>query len=275
MPSGESFDQIIASAPVAPDSAIPAGSLMAKIKSRGVLNVGGTETSALFSLKDPVTGKVIGFDAGLAQLLAKYITGSPKVNLVQVSVATREALLQNGTVDTVQATYTITPARAQKIGFAGPYYSSGDAILVAKDNHGITKVADLAGKTVCTQSSSTAANSIKQFAPTANIILFETNSECQQAVKQKRADAYVLDQAILLGNAYRDKDVKVVGEPFTTEPYGIGVPLDSPEMKSFVNDWLKTIEANGEWAKLWKATIGTVVSGDVPAPPVTGSAQGS
>lgn len=222
------FQQVIDGAPVAPASAIPDGSLMAKIKARGTLNVGGTDTSALFSLKDPVTGKLTGFDAGLAQMLAKYITGKPNENLVLVTADTRETLLQNGTVDSVFATYTITPARAQKVAFAGPYYSSGDAILVAKGNTAITKVADLAGKTVCTESSSTAANDLKQYAPTAHVILFQTNAECQQAVEQGRADAYVLDQALLLGDQYRDPQVKVVGQPFTTEPYGIGLPLNSP-----------------------------------------------
>jgi glutamate transport system substrate-binding protein len=273
--SGDAFQQVIDSAPVAPSSAVPAGSLMAKIKSRGTLNVGGTDTAALFSLKDPITGKVTGFDAGLAQMLAKYITGRPSVNLVQVSVATREALLQNGTVDTVFATYTITPARAQKVAFAGPYYSSGDAILVKASDNAISKAGDLNGKTVCTESSSTAANDIKKAAPSAKVMLFETNAECVQAVEQGRADAYVLDQALLLGDAYRDKAVKVVGQAFTSEPYGIGVPLNSPEMKTFVNDWLRKIEADGQWAKLWKATIGTQLQGNPPAPPVTGSVQGS
>jgi glutamate transport system substrate-binding protein len=223
-----------------------------------------------------MTGKTTGFDAGLAAMLAKYITGQPKVRLMQVQVANREALLQNGAVDTVLATYTITPARAQKVGFAGPYYSSGDAILVKKDDNAIDKAADLDGKTVCTESSSTAAQDIKQFAPSAKLVLFDTNAECVQAVEQGRADAYVLDQALLLGNAYREPNkVKVVGQPFTAEPYGIGVPSNHPEMKTFVNDWLKKIEADGEWAELWQATVGATLRGTAPTPPAIGSVPGS
>ncbi|MFE9426939.1 glutamate ABC transporter substrate-binding protein [Kitasatospora sp. NPDC006697] len=273
--SAESYQQVIDAAPVAAASDIPAGSPMAAIKARGTLNVGGTDAAALFALKDPVSGKVTGFDAGLADMLAKYIIGKPTTNRVQVDVTTREVLLQNGTVDTVLATYTITPARAQKVAFAGPYYSSGDAILVKASDTGITKAADLNGKSVCTETSSTAANDIKQFAPSAKVVLFQTNAECQQAVEQGRTDAYVLDQALLLGDAARDKAVKVVGEPFTNEPYGIGVPLDSPAMKEFVNNWLKLIESDGEWAKLWKATIGTTLTGDAPTPPAIGSVAGS
>jgi glutamate transport system substrate-binding protein len=273
-PAG-SFQKVIDDAPVAPASAIPAGSLMAKIKARGTLNVGGVDTAALFSLKDPITGKLTGFDAGLAQMLAKYITGSPRISLVQVSSTTREALLSNGTVDAVFATYTITPARAKKVDFAGPYYSAGDAILVKKSTTGINDVSDLDGKTVCTESGSTAATDVKKYAPGAHVILFETNSECKEAVEQGRADAYVIDQPILLGDQYRDPQVKVVGQPFTRDPYGIGLPLDSPAMKSFVNNWLKLIESNGEWAKLWKATVGTALPESPPAPPAIGSVPGS
>lgn len=274
--SGDTYQQVLDAAPVASASQIPAGSLMADIKKRGTLVVGGTDTAALFSLKDPVTGKLTGFDAGLAAMLAKYITGdTTKTKLVQVNVATREQLLRNGTVDTVFATYTITPERAEKVDFAGPYYSSGNAILTKKSNTAITSVKDLNGKNVCAQSGSTAANNIKDYAPKAKVLLFDGNSQCVQAVKQGRADAYVNDQALLVGVQYRDSSVQVAGQPFTTDPYGIGVPKQSPEMKKFVDAWLKKIEASGLWAKLWKATLGTAVSGDAPKPPVIGSVEGS
>lgn len=264
------IQKVLDQTPVAPASAIPAGSLMAEIKKRGVLKVGGTDSSPLFSLKNPITGQLTGFDADLSKMLAKYITGQPKTQLTQVAVDTREALLQNGAVDTVFATYTITPARAQKVDFAGPYYSSGDAILVKKGSS-IKTVDDLNGKNVATEGNSTAANAIKEKAPKAKVILFQQNTECVQAVLQGRADAYVLDQGILIGDAAKNPGVTVVGQPFTQEPYGIGTPKSHPEMKTFVNDFLRKIEQSGLWAKLWQATIGTVVQGQPPSPPEIGS----
>jgi glutamate transport system substrate-binding protein len=86
----------------------------------------------------------------------------------------------------------------------------------------------------------------------------------------------VIDEAILISNASANPGAyKIVGEPFTTEPYGIGVPLDDPTAKQFVNDWLTKIYADGSWARLWKATVGTVVQGEAPAPPQVGSVEGS
>lgn len=274
---GDSYDSIIKAAPVADASLITSGSWMDKIKQKGYLQVGGTDTGPLFSLKDPSTGKLTGFDAGLSQMLARYITGkdSDLTKLTITSVDTRETLLQNKTVDAVFATYTITPARAQKVDFAGPYYESGDAIMVKKGNSAITKVSDLNGKNVVTESNSTAALSLKKYAPQAKVTLLQEDASCVAAVQQGRADAYVLDQGILISDASTNSAVKVVGDPFTQEPYGIGLPHGDDAAKKFVDDWLQKIYDDGEWAKLWKATIGTVVSGDAPKPPVIGSAQGS
>jgi glutamate transport system substrate-binding protein len=272
------YDAIIAGSPVADASAIPAGSWADKIKQRGKLIRGGTDTGPLFSLRDPTTGKITGFDAGLSAMLAHYITGKTDqgaVELTATTVDTRETLLQNGTVDAVVATYTITEPRAQKVAFAGPYYSSGAAIMVKADNTAITKIDDLNGKNVATESNSTAALAVKQFAPQANVLLFTEDAQCVAAVQQGRADAYVLDQAILISDASTNPQVKVVGEPFTKEPYGIGLPLNDPSAKQFVNDWLQKIYADGSWAKLWKATIGTVVQGDAPAPPQIGGVPGT
>ena len=272
------YDAIINGSPVADPSAIPAGSWADKIKQRGKLIRGGTDAGPLFSLKDPATGKVTGFDAGLAAMLAHYITGKTDpgaVELVTTTVDTRETLIQNGNVDAVLATYTITEPRAQKVAFAGPYYSSGAAIMVKADNTTITKVDDLNGKNVATESNSTAALAVKQFAPQANVLLFTEDAQCVAAVQQGRAEAYVLDQAILISDASTNPAVKVVGQPFTQEPYGIGLPLNDPSAKQFVNDWLQKIYADGSWGKLWAATVGTVVKDAPPTPPAIGSVPGS
>ena len=269
------YDSVIAGAPKADDATVSASAWAKAIKARGTLKTGGTDSGPLFSLLDPATGKLSGFDAGLSQMLAQYILGEPKTELTITTVDTRETLVQNNTVDAVFATYTITPARAEKVAFAGPYFVSGAAIMVKKDNTTIKSVADLAGKKVATESNSTAVTALKDKAPTAELQLYAEDAQCQAAVQQGRADAYVLDQSILISDAISNPAVKVVGEPFTVDPYGIGVSKSDPSAKKFVDAWLQTIYADGSWAKLWKATIGTVVDGDAPAPPKIGSVPGS
>ncbi|MFC4330548.1 glutamate ABC transporter substrate-binding protein [Streptomyces andamanensis] len=266
----DAVDRLVQAEQPAEGALLPSGSTAAGIRKKGTLTVGGTQTAALFSLLDPTTGKVEGFDAAMSRLLAKYVTGKDSVKRVNVTAATREALLKNHAVDAVFATYTITPERKKQVAFAGPYYEDGLAIEVRASESGVRTLADLAGKTVVTQSASTAATAVKQGAPTAKVQLFDTNVECVQALRQGRADAYVLDQGILAGNASTNPEVKVLAGTFSKEPYGIGLPLDEPDFREFVDGWLKKIAADGTWAKVWKATVGTQVPGPAPAPPAIG-----
>ncbi|MEK8174627.1 transporter substrate-binding domain-containing protein [Streptomyces sp. M19] len=156
------------------------------------------------------------------------------------------------------------------MSFAGPYYEDGLGIQVKKSETGTSDIEDLAGKTVVTQSGSTAATAVKKAVPSAKIQLFDTNTECLQALRQGRADAYVLDQGVLAGNASTHPEVKVLPKTFSKEPYGIGIPQDKKDFRAFVNTWLEKIEADGTWAKVWQATVGTEVPGDVPSPPKVG-----
>ena len=71
----EAFDALIASGPVADADAIAASEWATAVKEAGVLRVGGTRTSFLFSQMDETDNGVRGFDAGLYQLLARYILG--------------------------------------------------------------------------------------------------------------------------------------------------------------------------------------------------------
>ncbi|MEV4257736.1 glutamate ABC transporter substrate-binding protein [Spirillospora sp. NPDC049652] len=270
---GGKQDDLVAAAPVAAN--LPAGSTMEKIKKRGQLIVGGSLDAPLLSQQNPGTKKVEGLDADFGRLLAKYIIGKPEVKIVNSASETREALLSNGTVDVVFQTYSITPERAKQVAFAGPYYSSGLVIATKKDKTGITAPADLKGKTVIAGANTPAIAAIKKVAPDAKIVTFGTDPECVQALKQGRGDAYVQDEALLLATAKQDPTVKIQGKPFTSDPYGIGLKHGDTQMKQFVNDWLKQIQASGLWAKTWKNSIGTVVEGDAPQPPALGSAPGS
>lgn len=273
------YDAIILAGPVADDAAVSASAWAKKIKAAGVLKRGGTDTGPIFSLKDPMTGRIAGFDAGIADLLAHYITGGKDVSklvaLSQTTVDTRETMLQNNTVDVVVATYTITPKRAEKIAFAGPYYSSGASVQVKASDTTIKSYKDLAGKKVVTETNSTALTAIKDNIPNAEVITFTENDACVAAVEDGRAVAYVLDESILLSNALKNPKVKVVGQPFTVDPYGVGVNKDDAAAKAFVNGFLQKIFDSGDWAKLFKATIGLYSDVPNPTPPKIGSVAGS
>ena len=274
--SASALDQVYADAVVADAADILPDSTMERIKERGTLVVGEALDAPLLSQQDPSDpDDVQGFDASLAKLLAIYILGEPNVEIVPPASETREALLQNGTVDVVFNTYTITEERAEQVSFAGPYLESGLAVAVRADDDEIEGIDDLGGKDVIVGANTPAVTAVPEEQPTATVISFATDPQAVQALKQGRGDAYVQDFTLLASNAASDDSIKVVGQPFTTEAYGIGLAHDDEDFKEFVNDWLVTIEEDGTWATVWDETLGSAVESETPEAPEIGSVPGS
>ncbi|APW39595.1 ABC transporter substrate-binding protein [Rhodoferax koreense] len=264
------FDALVAQGPVADAATIASSTWATRIKQAGTLRLGSTQTSNLFSLLNEKDGKIRGFDAGLAQLITRYILGDgAKYQFTQVTSSTREQVLINDQVDVVIATYSITPARAEKISFAGPYYTSQAGVLVKSNNKTIQSYNDLAGKKTATQAGSTGPAILAQFAPKASVQEFQTHQEALDALRQGRVEAYVTDYTLLLNAlSLGAGDAQLAGAPFgAQDPYGVGLPKGSDGV-AFINAFLKKIEADGTWAKLWTVSIGQRTgSTAVPTPP--------
>ena len=269
----EAFDALIASGPVADVDTIAASQWAAAVKEAGVLRVGGTRTSFLFSQLDETDNGIRGFDAGLYQLLARYILGDEtKFELTQVTSSTRESVLTSGQVDAVFATYSITPSRQEVISFAGPYYTSQQAVLVKAGNTEITGIDSLDDKIVATQSGSTGPSILAEYAPDAIVQEFEDDIQARTAVEQGRADAYVTDYTLILNSIVKNPGAyAIAGDVFgPVDPYGIGLPKDSDGV-AFVNAFLQTIIADGTWTRLWQISLGDRTGIDTaPEAPVVG-----
>lgn len=252
------YDELITSGPVATEEEIAASEWATKVKEAGVLRVGGTRTSFLFSQLDETDESIRGFDAGLYQMLAYYILGDASAyEVTQVDSSTRESVLTSDQVDCVFATYSITPERAEVISFAGPYYTSQAAILVKAGNTDIKSIDDLAGKTVATQAGSTGPSLLEEYAPEASIEEFSNDIEARTALEQGRVDAYVTDYTLMLNAIVKSPGTyEIAGDVFgPVDPYGIGLPKDSDGVE-FVNAFLNKIIEDGSWAKLWKVALG-------------------
>lgn len=266
--SGEWRKALLERAPVADPKEIPKGSTLWDAHEAGKLVYGGSKTQKLFSLKNPITGELEGFDATMALLLAKYLTGKPSVEEKIVTSETREALINNKTVQAVFYTYSITPEREKKVDFAGPYLISGQSIAVRSDNSDIHGLQDLAKRKVCVTKGGTAYLTMTKRVPTADLITLESSSECEATLRQGRVDAEVQDRPVLLGQAQAG-GLKVVGDPFTYEPYGIGLPNNSAESVEFLNNWLKLLIKDGIWQEAFNHTLGKV-EGAVSTVPTPG-----
>ena len=263
------FDALLASGDVAEADDISENAWASAVKKAGVLKVGAVQTSFLFSQLDETDNGIRGFDAGLFQLLARYILGDESAyEITQVDSSTRESVLQTGQVDAVFATYSITDARKEVISFAGPYYTSRQAVLVKAGNEDITGVDDLGGKIVATQAGSTGPDILAEYAPEdVDIEEFETDQEARTALELGRVDAYVTDYTLLLNAIVKNPDAyEIAGDQFGPEDnYGIGLPLGSDGVY-FVNDFLEDLIEDGTWAKLWQISLGDRTGIDTPPP---------
>ena len=249
------------------DKKFAAGTTMERLNKAGKVKIGTKYDQPLFGLKG-VSGKVEGFDVEIGKIIAAEL-GIPEsgIEFIESISKNREDYIINGTVDFVVATYTINDDRKQKVAFAGPYYVAGQDIMVKKDDTSITGKESLAGKRVCSVTGSTPAERVKTEVPQAKLTLFGTYQECVEAMRNNQVDATTTDNVILLGLIEASPDeFKLVGKPFSTEPYGIGVKKDDTAFRTFVNDVLTAAYADGRYKSAYDKSVGKVQP-EMPAPP--------
>jgi glutamate transport system substrate-binding protein len=245
----------------------PAGSTMDRIQKAGAIKVGVKYDQPGFGLKNPTSNVVEGFDVEIAKLIVAPIGKDVKIEYVESVSKNREPFLQDGTVDMVVATYTINDARKQVVDFAGPYFVAKQDIMVKSDNTEINNVTDLDDEKVCTVKGSTSEKNLVAKAPTAAVTLFDTYSQCAEALTDGRVAAVTTDNTILAGLVEASGGTfKLVKAPFSDEPYGVGVKKDDDAFRTFINDRLEAIYANGNWAKAFETTLGKLGL-ETPEPP--------
>jgi glutamate transport system substrate-binding protein len=258
---------VSASAPKSSAGAFPAESTMARLHDAGTITVGTKFDQPLFGIRN-LSGVNEGFDVEIAKIITNALGIPPGgVKFVETVTANREPFIQQGKVDIVVATYTINDKRKQVVDFAGPYYVAGQQIMVRADEAGITGKDTLAGKKVCSVTGSTSVDKVRAVAPAADIVLFDVYSKCAEALKNRQVDAVSTDNGILLGLMEHDPGAfKLAGEPFTTEPYGIGLKKGDQDFRNFINDTLEAAYSDGRWKAAYTSTIGKVLP-TVPVPP--------
>ena len=238
-----------------------------KVKAAGTVKVGVKADQPNLGYKD-ASGKRCGFDIEVAQYIAAGLGVDPaKIEFTDIPSANRESAIKGGQIDYYVGTYSITDKRKKDVSFAGPYFVAGQDLLVRKDESDITGKDTLKGKKVCSATGSTPIQKIRDEGLTEpeNIVEFKTYSECVSQLLDKKVDAVTTDDAILKGFAAQSPDrLKVVGKPFSTEKYGIGLPKDDTALRGAVNDLLDKAFTDGTWQKMYGDTLGKSGSGATP-----------
>jgi glutamate transport system substrate-binding protein len=240
-----------------------------KIAQRGRVVVGVKNDQPGLGIVDPTTNTYSGFDVEVARLVASQLGyGADKIDYKVVQSAAREDAISRGDVDYYVGTYTINNNRKQRVAFAGPYFVAGQGLLVRKDETAITGKDTVKGKKVCSVTGSTPLQRVQQQQLTEpnNIIAFQTYGQCVDQLMSNQVDAVTTDDAILKGYASQSPDkLKLVGDSFSTEPYGVGLAHDDKALRDKVNDILQKSFDDGTWQKIYDGTLGK--SGSAASPP--------
>jgi glutamate transport system substrate-binding protein len=241
------------------------GTRMRELADAGSVAIGTKYDQPGLGFKGAADDMPTGFDPEIGKILAADLGIAPEdIEWKETISDNREPFLQEGEVDLVLATYSITDERRAVVGQAGPYYLTGQQLLVRSDSD-IDSIDDVAGTEVCSVTGSTSLENIK--AEGAKPRGFDTYSECVDQVLDGAVDAMTTDGAILLGYAAENpEELKVVVEPFSEERYGVGYSLDHPEMCQWISDTITAAQEDGQWAEAFEITLGQA-GVETPEPP--------
>ena len=222
------------------------------IKDRGVLKVGVKVDVPKFGYKNPGTGEIEGFEIDLSKQIAKKILGDEsKVEFQGVTAKTRGPLLDNGEVDIVAATFTVTEERKKSYNFSDSYLKDGVGLLVKK-SLGVSSLKDLDGKTIGVAQSSTTKAALEKEATNQGIKLKFSElggyPEIKAALDSGRVDCFAVDASIL--NGYVDDSTVILNDKYNPQEYGVASKKDNTELAKVINEVVNEMKTSGEMDKL-------------------------
>lgn len=195
-------------------------------------------------------GDYTGFDVDVAKYVANELGYSEdQIEWVEAPSANRENMLQNNQVDMIFATYSITDARKESVDFAGPYFTAGQDLLVRADDDSINGPEDLDGKNLCSVTGSTSAENVRDEVEGVNLVEQSGYADCVTMLGSGGVDAVTTDDIILAGLASTDANqdqFRVVGNTFSEERYGVGLPKGSDKCED-INAAIEKMVDDGAW----------------------------
>ena len=227
------------------------------IQERDKVVVGVKEDQPGLGYLDVTTGERTGFDVDIARWIAASLGyDEDKIEFKPIASANREQAITNGDIDYYVGTYSINDKRKELIDFAGPYFITGQGLLVAADADDAEALEDFNGKTVCSATGSTPIQNIKANFPEIKTQEYDLYSACVQDLIDGKVDAVTTDQAILIGYAaqYPD-DVKVTGGLFTEERYGVGLTKGDDALRAHINELFT--DGGDIWQAIFDKNLGS------------------
>jgi polar amino acid transport system substrate-binding protein len=200
-------------------------------------------------------GQLIGLEVDLARMLADAMN----VNLSLTSMPFPELLpaLEAGRVDIVLSGLSITPDRAQRFAWVGPYVLSGTSVLT----DGATLVGmksprdlDKAELTLVALQDSTSQDYVKRVAPRARLVPTSSYDDAIRMILEDKADAMIADMPVCIITVMKNptKDLATPSAPFNVEPIGIALPAGDARLFNLIQTYVDAFEKTGRLEELRK-----------------------
>ncbi len=241
---------------VAEDVTLEGSPTFDAITERDQVVVGVKEDQPGLGYLDVTSGERTGFDIDIARWIAASLGyDEDKIEFKPIASANREQAIVNGDIDYYVGTYSINDKRKEQIDFAGPYFITGQGLLVAADAEEAEALEDFNGKTVCSATGSTPIQNIKANFPEITTKEYDLYSACVEDLLNGTVDAVTTDQAILIGYAAQYPDeLKVTGGLFTEERYGVGLTKGDDALRAHINELFT--DGGDIWQAIFEANLG-------------------
>jgi polar amino acid transport system substrate-binding protein len=195
---------------------------------------------------DPETGELVGFDIDLINRIAEE--AGFEVEIQNTAWDGIFAGLGAGEYDAVISSVTITEEREETMDFSEPYINAGQVLIVQQSTSGVTTLDDLDGMSVGAQIGTTGAIAVQDHGG-PELRTYDEIGLAVEDLANGRIDGVVADTPIAANYALQNDEyadtLKIVGEPFTEEQYGIAVQEGNDEILAMINEGLAAAKEDG------------------------------
>lgn len=196
-----------------------------------------------FEMVDETTKEVIGFDVDLMNAIAKK--AGFEVEFVNVPFDSALAGISQCQYELSISAITITDDRKLTMLFSDPYFAAGQIVTVHMDNQDIKGMEDLSGKKVGAMIGTTGAIEAEAI-PGVDYAAYDTIDLAFLDVMSGQIDAVIADNELAYGFVKQNPTkLKVVGEVFTGELYGVAVCKNRTDLLEKVNKALAAVKGEG------------------------------
>ncbi len=196
-----------------------------------------------FEMLDEKTKEPIGFDVDLMKAIAK--NQGFEVEFVNVPFDSALTGLAQCQYDAAISAITITDERKKTMLFTEPYFAAGQIVTVSKNNQDIKSKDDLSGKKIGAMIGTTGAIEAEKIQG-AEYKAYDTIDLAFLDVMNGQLDAVIADNPLAVGFVGKNPDkLKMVGEVFTDENYGIAVCNKQPDLLEKMNKGLAAVKSEG------------------------------